>query len=145
MLNTHWRLAKVCSDLEAASFTSRVNKSASYCQRLCWKSDFLVSYFNSDFGEGFFLAADQDQVAEINYGTNALTQDKNRVLPMDGVAQQDHASTNTEIPEGQGDGAFTPLLRYDPLDQKPHKKTYLPNEANNYPRGQVDTDRLTQM
>jgi len=145
VLNTHWRLAKVCSDLEAASFTSRVNESASYYQRPSWKSNLLVSYLNSDFGEGFFLAADQDQVAEINYGANALTQDENRVLPMDGVAQQDHASTNTEIPEGQGNGAFTPLLRYDPLDQKPHKKTYLPNEANNYPCGQVDTDRLAQL
>ncbi len=110
MLNTHWRLAKVCSDLEAASFTSRVNKPASYYSTSIRKTDLLVSCFNSDFSEGFFLATDQDQVAEINYGTNALTQDENRVLPMDGVGQQDHASTNTEIPEGQGDGAFTQLL-----------------------------------
>ena len=145
MLNTHWRLAKVCSDLEAASFTSRVNKPASYYSTSIRKTDLLVSCFNSDFSEGFFLATDQDQVAEINYRANALTQDENRVLPMDGIGQQDHASTNTEIPEGQGNGAFTPLLRYDPLDQKPHKKTYLPNEANNYPCVQVDTDRLAQL
>ena len=89
------------------------------------------------FGNRFLFPENQNQVAEVNYQTQALAKNKNRIHPVNGVEQQAKPPGNAENPETQRDHAFALPFWSNPLDKKSHKKQELGEETENDPEIQM--------
>src|SRR6185369_3998496 len=75
----------------------------------------------------------QVQIAEIDDQPQALTEDEDRVVAMNGVNGQHDATQDAEIPEGhRHDDALFPLAR-PPLDDKAHHEQTLPAKTDDDP------------
>lgn len=89
--------------------------------------------FDSAAGQVFFLAGNQNEIANINNRPQTLSQNEYGVFFVNGVGQQYDTAAYAEIPERQGDDAFPAFFRNDPLDYKPHAKQRLAHKTNDQP------------
>jgi len=71
------------------------------------------------------------EVAEINQNAGRLTQNKDRVLLIDGIGQQRHTTCNAKPPEGKGDNAAFFAFACDPLDDKARREDSLSAQSEN--------------
>ena len=72
-----------------------------------------------------FLAPDQLNIANIDEGAEALAQDENKVLFVNGIGQHDQPAPEAKIPEDFGDDALLDALAVNPLNDKAHHKKAL--------------------
>jgi hypothetical protein len=78
---------------------------------------------------GWVIPGDQHEVPDIHDGARGLTQNKDGVLDVHGVGEEQEATSKAEIPEGRGNDAHTALLRNHPLDKESTEKKQLGDQS----------------
>lgn len=76
---------------------------------------------------------DQHEIPEVNKGADALTSDKDRVLPVDGIGQRNESSRQTHVPKTDRNAAFRATLGSEPLYDPPHEKDALAEQSDGHP------------
>jgi len=76
---------------------------------------------------------DKNKVSDVDKSAASLTQDKDRVPYMDSIGKKNQPAQQAEIPERNGNGAFTFSFGHYPLNQESHKKCRLAQKAKNNP------------
>ncbi len=76
---------------------------------------------------------DENQVANVDHGSDALTGDENRIFPIDRIGQRDESADQTHVPKGDRDLTFRLPFRSNPLDHPAAEKQPLAEESNGEP------------
>ena len=75
-------------------------------------------------------SVDEYQIAKIDERADALSRNKHRVLPVDGIGECDEPADQAHIPKGDGNAAFGVPFRRDPLNHPATEKETLAEEAD---------------
>ena len=109
--NTESSPTNICGHSAAMLFTEKTNKTPPNI-KLARPTMRMVNLSILDFGvcHCLFLAGNQNEIADIDNRSQTLPENKYGVLFVYGVGQQYDTAANAEIPEGQGDYAFSMLF-----------------------------------
>jgi hypothetical protein len=89
-------------------------------------------------GGNFLFLVNKIKVSEIDKIPWQIGQNKNRIHSMNGIKEDNQPPGQTEIPERDRNDTFFLFLRGDPLNQEPHGKHGLSDEAEDQPKVQME-------
>ena len=77
--------------------------------------------------------ADQIEIAQINEDAGGLTDNKDRVSLVDGIAEKNEAAAQTEVPEGERYDTMSLFFTLPPLHQEAQSKEKLTGKTDAQP------------
>lgn len=78
---------------------------------------------------------DENQVANVDHGSDALAGDENRIFPIDRISQRDESADQTHVPKGDRDLTLRLSFRSNPLDDPAAEEQPLAEESDGEPDG----------
>jgi hypothetical protein len=91
-----------------------------------------------DTGRHPLLFIDEIEISEIDKIPGEISQDKNRVHPMDGVKKDNQSSYQTEVPERDWNDTLLFPLGGDPLNKESHGEHRLADEPEDKPEVELE-------
>src|SRR6202022_1235089 len=84
----------------------------------------------SGIGELFF--PDEHQIANVNDRVWQVGEDANGIAPKKKIQKHQETATDAPVPKRNRDDAFALTFRRPPLDQKTHRESGVPDQAEDH-------------